>query len=67
MIPAKERMTYDELKIYHQRYEPTMQIGWSDAFPGASAWLADRDYQRIERERSAPDNDAISTQGMGRL
>lgn len=56
MVPAKERKTYDELKRYIRKYNSEPDIAWTDAFPGASAWLADRDIARVQKEKNEPDN-----------
>lgn len=64
MIPVKERPGYDQVKNYTARFEPPINIAWSDAFAGASAWLADRDIKRAEQELLAPDNPS-NNRGIG--
>lgn len=54
-IPAKEMKDYDYLRTYTSPLPPEIDIAWSDAFPGAAAWLADRERRRKETERNTPD------------
>jgi hypothetical protein len=46
---------YEFFKTYRSSIPPEIDLAWSDAFPGAAAWLADRERRRIERERDAPE------------
>jgi hypothetical protein len=36
---------------YRSRHKPDIDIAWSDAFLGAAAFIADRERDRIERQK----------------
>lgn len=52
MVPGDERKDYDYLLNYRSKYPPELDIAWSDAFVGASAWLADRERARVEQAKN---------------
>lgn len=54
-VPAKEMKDYDYLRTYTSPLPPEIDIAWSDAFPGAAAWLADRERRRRDTEKNSSD------------